>query len=44
MVLQVDVNGDEAKDFNIFWEPRAIAQPPGFPPLVLNTWQQSGCT
>lgn len=40
MVLQVDVNGDEAKDFNIFWEPRAIAQPPGFPPLVLNTWQQ----
>jgi hypothetical protein len=40
MVLQIDVNGDEAKDFNIFWEPRAIAQPPGFPPLVLNTWQQ----
>ncbi|HEX7846812.1 MAG TPA: hypothetical protein VF476_13505 [Chitinophagaceae bacterium] len=40
MVLQVDVTGDDAKDFNIFWEPRAVAQPPGFPPLVFNTWQQ----
>jgi hypothetical protein len=40
MVLQIDVNGDADKDFNIFWEPRAIVQPPGFPPLVLNTWQQ----
>jgi hypothetical protein len=40
MVLQIDVNGDEAKDFNIFFEPRPYAQPAGFPPLVLNTWQQ----
>ena len=40
MVLQIDVNGDEAKDFNIFYEPRTYIQPPGFPLLVLNTWQQ----
>lgn len=40
MVLQIDVNGDESKDLNIFYEPRPYAQSPGFPPLVLNTWQQ----
>lgn len=40
MVLQIDVNGDEVKDFNIFYEPRTYIQPAGFPPLVLNTWQQ----
>ncbi len=40
MVLQIDVNGDDAKDFNIFYEPRPFAQSAGFPPLVLNTWQQ----
>jgi hypothetical protein len=40
MVLQIDVNGDDAKDFNIFYEPRPYLQPAGFPPLVLNTWQQ----
>jgi hypothetical protein len=40
MVLQIDVNGDDAKDFNIFYEPRPYIQPAGFPPLVLNTWQQ----
>lgn len=40
MVLQIDVNGDAIKDLNIFYEPRQYAQSPGFPPLVLNTWQQ----
>ncbi len=40
MVLQIDVNGDAAKDFNIFYEPRTLFQPAGFPPLVFNTWQQ----
>jgi hypothetical protein len=40
MVLQIDVNGDETKDFNIYYEPRVYTQSAGFPPLVLNTWQQ----
>jgi hypothetical protein len=40
IVLQIDVTGDDVKDFNIFWEPRAYIQSPDFPPLVLNTWQQ----
>jgi hypothetical protein len=40
MVLQIDVNGDEAKDLNIYYEPRPYSQPAGFPSLVLNTWQQ----
>jgi hypothetical protein len=40
MVLQVDVTGDNAKDFNIFFEPRQSLQAPGFPPLLLDTWQQ----
>lgn len=40
LVLQIDVNGDGNTDFNIFYEPRTYLQPAGFPPLVLNTWQQ----
>lgn len=40
MVLQVDVTGDDAKDFNIFFEPRPALQGAGYPPIVLNTWQQ----
>lgn len=40
MVLQIDVNGDAANDFNIYYEPRPYSQPAGFPPLLLNTWQQ----
>lgn len=40
MVLQIDVTGDEAKDFNIYYEPRIYTQHAGFPPLVFNTWQQ----
>jgi hypothetical protein len=40
MVLQVDVNGDETKDFNIFFEPRPSLQGSGYPPIILNTWQQ----
>ena len=40
MVLQIDVNGDAANDFNIYYEPRPSHQPIGFSPLVLNTWQQ----
>jgi hypothetical protein len=40
MVLQIDVNGNADSDFNIYYEPRLSSQPAGFPPLVLNTWQQ----
>jgi hypothetical protein len=40
MVLQIDVNGDDVKDLNIYFEPRPYIQSAGFPPLVLNTWQQ----
>ena len=40
MVLQVDVTGDDAKDFNIFFEPRPVSQGNGYPPVILNTWQQ----
>ena len=40
MVLQIDVNGDASSDFNIYYEPRPYSQPAGFPPLLLNTWQQ----
>jgi hypothetical protein len=40
MVLQVDINGDEDKDFNIFFSPTQNYQGTGFPPLLLNTWQQ----
>jgi hypothetical protein len=36
MVLQVDVNGDAAKDFNIFYAP----EEQGDPSVVFDTWQQ----
>lgn len=36
MVLQVDVNGDAAKDFNIFYAPDGQEGPD----FTLNTWQQ----
>ena len=38
MVLQVDVNGDEAKDFNIFYAPEE--QDDSSNPVAFNTWQQ----
>jgi hypothetical protein len=37
MVIQVDVNGDDAKDFNIFFEPRENTD---LHPFELNKWQQ----
>ena len=40
MVLQIDVTGDNVKDFNIFFEPRPQSQGAGYPPVILNTWQQ----
>jgi len=40
MVLQVDVTNDNTKDFNIFFEPTQFSQGSGYPPVVLNTWQQ----
>jgi hypothetical protein len=40
MVLQVDVTNDDAKDFNIFFSPTPRWQVSGYPPVVLNTWQQ----
>lgn len=40
MVLQVDVNNDETKDFNIFFNPVKFYQGTNYPPVVLNTWQQ----
>ena len=40
MVLQVDVTNDDAKDFNIFFDPTHGSQEIGYPPVVLNTWQQ----
>ena len=40
MVLQVDITNDDMKDFNIFFEPTPGSQGVGFPPVVLNTWQQ----
>lgn len=40
MVLQVDVTNDDAKDFNIFFEPRPHFQGAGYSPVILNTWQQ----
>jgi hypothetical protein len=40
MVLQIDVTGDDAKDFNIYFEPTPVSQGSGYPPIVLNTWQQ----
>jgi hypothetical protein len=40
MVLQIDVNGDENKDFNIFYNPIQLDQGSDFPPIMPNTWQQ----
>jgi len=40
LVLQVDFNGDGTRDYNIYYDPQPIAQPSGFTPIVLNTWQQ----
>lgn len=40
MVLQIDVTGDDAKDFNIYFEPTTVSQGSGYPPVILNTWQQ----
>jgi hypothetical protein len=40
MVLQVDINNDDTKDFNIFFHPIPRWQGIGYPPVVLNTWQQ----
>jgi hypothetical protein len=37
MVIQIDVNGDDAKDFNIFYEPRENNNGQA---LDLNRWQQ----
>ncbi|MEQ1762911.1 MAG: hypothetical protein ABL984_07195, partial [Pyrinomonadaceae bacterium] len=37
MVLQVDVNGDEAKDFNIFFAPEVQG---ANPPVAFDIWQQ----
>ena len=37
MVLQVDMNGDAAKDFNIFYAPEDQGTDP---PVALNIWQQ----
>ena len=39
-VLQVDVNGDESNDFNIFYDPRPEFQEDKSHPLELNKWQQ----
>lgn len=40
MVLQIDVNGDEEKDFNIYYDPQESHQVDYYVPVVLNTWQQ----
>jgi len=40
MVLQVDINNDEAKDFNIFFSPLRFHQGDNYPPIVINSWQQ----
>lgn len=40
MVLQVDINNDEARDFNLAFEPIPYYQGATYPPVVLNTWQQ----
>ncbi len=40
MVLQVDVNGDATKDFNIFYSPDDLFLEGMYIPVVLNTWQQ----
>ena len=40
MVLQLDVNGDEVKDFNIFYNPHPYYQENNSTALELNTWQK----
>jgi len=40
MVLQVDITGDNTKDFNMWFEPMQRSQGSAYPPLVLNRWQQ----
>lgn len=40
MVLQVDVNRDATKDFNIFFAPDDLFREGMYVPVVLNTWQQ----
>jgi hypothetical protein len=40
MVLQIDVNGDAEKDFNIFYSPLSYFQENNNYPVELNTWQQ----
>ena len=40
MVLQVDINNDTTKDFNIFYSPTRRWQGISFPPILLNQWQQ----
>jgi len=40
MVLQIDINNDEAKDFNIFYNPIRYYQGENYPPVQFNTWQQ----
>ena len=39
MILQIDVNGDGTRDFNIFYN-QLYLQDVNVPPLVLNTWQE----
>lgn len=40
MVLQVDVTGDDTKDFNIFFSPTERWQGSAYPPVLPDTWQQ----
>ena len=40
MVLQIDINGDEATDFNIWYDPRTDFQEDKSHPFELNKWQQ----
>jgi hypothetical protein len=40
MVLQLDVNGDATKDFNIFYSPDDVYREGMYVPVVTNTWQQ----
>lgn len=40
MVLQVDINNDDIKDFNIFFDPLQYFQGNRYIPIQQNTWQQ----
>lgn len=40
MVLQIDINGDENIDFNIWYDPRTDFQEDKTHPVELNKWQQ----